>query len=63
MKNTFYRLIMILFLASCNNAVEEKNGIGDSMEQDPQTGQPITTQPDTVGVKVKDTIGTNKNKQ
>ena len=53
----FYFIIAISFLISCNNAAENKS-VGDSMEQDPQTGQPITTDPDTVGHSI-DTSHTN----
>ncbi len=48
MKKFHFFIIAILFFIACNNAAENKS-VGDSMEQDPQTGQPITTDPDTIG--------------
>ena len=48
MKKSHFFIIAILFFIACNNAAENKS-VGDSMKQDPQTGQPITTDPDTVG--------------
>jgi hypothetical protein len=48
MKKFYFFIIAISFLISCNETSENKS-VGDSMEQDPQTGQPITTQPDTIG--------------
>jgi hypothetical protein len=57
MKKFYFFIIAISFLISCNEASENKS-VGDSMEQDPQTGQPITTDPDTVGHSI-DTSNTN----
>ncbi len=57
MKKFHFFILAILFFIACNNEAENKS-VGDSMEQDPQTGQPITTDPDTVGHSI-DTSNTN----
>ncbi|MFN2457779.1 MAG: hypothetical protein ABR502_06240 [Chitinophagaceae bacterium] len=48
-------LILIAVFAACNNDAEDNNNsVGDSMSKDPTTGQPITTEPDTVGLDQED---------
>jgi len=51
MKKLFFSLLIIFVLNACNNDAEKNNAVGDSLKQDPQTGQPITTEPDTIGSK------------
>jgi hypothetical protein len=48
MKKLFFSMVLMVSLLACNNEAES-NKVGDSMRQDPTTGQPITTAPDTVG--------------
>ncbi len=59
MKKTIFFTAIIFVLNACTNNAKETNSVGDSLSQDPQTGQPITTEPDTVGSKPDTT--TNKN--
>ncbi|HEX6335248.1 MAG TPA: hypothetical protein VFZ78_13535 [Flavisolibacter sp.] len=41
-------IIIVTGAMSCNNDAKN-DSIGDSLDRDPQTAQPITTNPDTVG--------------
>jgi hypothetical protein len=50
MKQFLFSMVVMVALAACNNEAESGANVGDSMQQDPTTGQPITTEPDTVGV-------------
>jgi hypothetical protein len=56
-------LVSFLFLASvtaCGSDAGNKDSVGDSMQVDPTTAQPITTEPDTVGPAAGDTATHNQ---
>ncbi len=59
MKKIIFSLVIIFVLNVCNNEAKKTDSVGDSITQDPLTGQPIITEPDTIGNK-PDT-NTNKN--
>lgn len=61
MKQVIHLLIVASVLIACNHNAEEKTGVGDSVQVDPTTAQPITTEPDTVGPNATDTIQTQNN--
>ncbi len=62
MKKLIISLIIIFVLNACNNEAKKNDSVGDSLKQDPLTGQPITTEPDTVGSN-SDTTNTKNLKQ
>ena len=45
-----WTIMLCAALLSCNNNAEERPKIGDTLRHDPQTGQPITINRDTVPV-------------
>ena len=45
---------ILILMGSCNNSAGDNKSVGDSLDKDPQTGQPITTAPDTVGSDPRD---------
>jgi hypothetical protein len=49
MKKFLFSMVVMVALAACNNEAGNSESVGDSLQQDPTTGQPITTEPDTVG--------------
>jgi len=59
MKKLVFLLIIIFVLNACNNEAKKTDSVGDSLTQDPLTGQPITTEPDTIGNKPDTTINKN----
>lgn len=60
MKKLFSFFVLTVFAVACNNKAENKS-VGDSLTKDPQTGQPITTEPDTVGPNKADSANQNRN--
>lgn len=49
MKKFLFAMGLMVMLTACNNEAGNTGSVGDSLQQDPTTGQPITTAPDTVG--------------
>jgi hypothetical protein len=49
MKPFLFSLVLMIAVTACNNEATSGENVGDSLQQDPTTGQPITTEPDTVG--------------
>ena len=59
MKKIIFSVVIIFVFIACNNEAKKTDSFGDSLKQDPLTGQPITTAPDTVESNTDTT--TNKN--
>lgn len=59
MKKLFFSIVITFVLNACNNEAKKTDSVGDSLTQDPLTGQPITTEPDTIGNKPDTTINKN----
>jgi len=51
----FYAIALCFVFAACNNDSEKGTKIGDTLRLDPQTGQPITINRDTVPVAADST--------
>jgi hypothetical protein len=49
MKKFLFSMVVMIAVTACNNKAGNSESVGDSLQQDPTTGQPITTEPDTVG--------------
>ena len=60
MKKFFIAAVFMSVLAACNNGSKSTESVGDSMKQEPISGQPITTEPDTVGPDAADTTHQNQ---
>lgn len=56
MKYLFAALIILVAFTACNNGAADGQSVGDSLDVDPSTAQPITTEPDTVGPEKGDTL-------
>lgn len=61
MKRLFVSFLIGAALTACGNDAGNKNSVGDSLDVDPTTAQPITTEPDTVGPQASDTTHTQDN--
>jgi hypothetical protein len=59
MKHFLGLVIMALVFTACNNGGEGES-VGDSLTVDPTTAQPITTEPDTLGLN-KDSLSVHQN--
>ncbi|HEY1115184.1 MAG TPA: hypothetical protein VGE66_16550 [Chitinophagaceae bacterium] len=55
MKRLFISFLILATVTACGNDAGNKDSVGDSLEVDPTTAQPITTEPDTVGPQSTDT--------
>lgn len=61
MKHLFAALVILIAFTACNNGAADGHSVGDSLEVDPSTAQPITTEPDTIGPEKGDSIKLNRN--
>ena len=61
MKRLFISFLILAAVTACGNDAGNKDSVGDSLDVDPTTAQPITTEPDTVGPNGSDTTHTQHN--
>ena len=61
MKRLFISFLILASVTACGNDAGNKDSVGDSMDVDPTTAQPITTEPDTVGPQATDTTHAQHN--
>ena len=56
MKRLLISFLVLASVTACGNDAGNKDSVGDSLDVDPTTAQPITTEPDTVGPVANDTL-------